>query len=81
MKIMEFESTCAGIPCIIDVFSFGSAPDSRSDNDWDYYGMPPEWGVCDRRGRPAPWLEAKLSDEDRCRIEAEVFKNNFNDDP
>ena len=73
--VIKFESTCAGIPCIVDVYSFGAPPDSRADNDWDFYGAPPEWGICDLQGRPAPWLEDKLTDDDWCRIDQEVSEH------
>lgn len=40
----------------------------------DYYGYSEvEFDVLDRRGRPAPWLERKLTDADRERIEYEVL--------
>jgi hypothetical protein len=39
----------------------------------DYYGYSEsEWDVLDRRGRPAAWLERKLTDDDRQRIEQEI---------
>jgi len=31
--------------------------------------------VCDRRGRPAPWLEKKLTSKDERRIEQEIAKH------
>jgi hypothetical protein len=70
--IAEIESRVAGIPCIIGVEEYqeGSG-DYWCDSDVDYYGYS-EWVVCDRRGRPAPWLERKLTDSDRSRIESEI---------
>jgi hypothetical protein len=39
----------------------------------DYRGYTEcEFDILDRRGRPAPWLERKASDEDRQRIEQEI---------
>jgi hypothetical protein len=72
--IAEIESRVAGIPCIIGVTHFESvAGNSRADSDWDYYGyIEAEFTVCDRRGRPAPWLERKLTDKDSSRIESEI---------
>jgi hypothetical protein len=32
-----------------------------------------EWEVRDRRGRPAPWLERKLTEAERKRIDQQVF--------
>jgi hypothetical protein len=39
----------------------------------DYYGYrDAEWEVLDRRGRPAAWLERKLTDADCQRIELKI---------
>jgi hypothetical protein len=74
--IAEIESRVAGIPCIIGVVEYFSVAGSYSQNaasDWDYHGYSEsEWVVCDRRGRPAPWLERKLTDKDSSRIESEI---------
>lgn len=74
--IAEIESRVAGIPCLIGVLSFDSVQGSYSYNapsDMDYYGYSEsEWDVLDRRGRPAAWLERKLTDDDRQRIEQEI---------
>ena len=74
--IAEIESRVAGIPCLIGVLSFDSVQGSYSYNapsDMDYYGYTEsEWDVLDRRGRPAAWLESKLTDDDRQRIEQEI---------
>ena len=82
----EFESTVCGIPCIVRV------------KYWDAYvpaqtSGPPErcypseggegaWEILDRKGRPAPWLDNKLTDDDRYRIDTEVFNHmeNLHDD-
>jgi len=70
--IAEIETRVAGIPCIIGVEEYqeGSG-DKWCDSDMDYYGYS-EWVVCDRRGRPAPWLERKLTGKDESRIESEI---------
>ena len=74
--IAEIESRVAGIPCLIGVSHFDSVRGSYSYNaasDMDYYGYSEsEWDVLDRRGRPAAWLERKLTDDDRSRIEQEI---------
>jgi len=74
--IAEIESRVAGIPCLIGVTHFDSVQGSYSYNapsDMDYYGYTEsEWDVLDRRGRPAAWLERKLTDDDRQRIEQEI---------
>lgn len=74
--IAEIESRVAGIPCLIGVLYFDSVRGSYSyhaPSDMDYYGYTEsEWEVLDSRGRPAPWLERKLTDGDRQRIEQEI---------
>jgi hypothetical protein len=76
--IAQIETRVAGIPCIIGVIEYSSTSGSYSYNaasDWDYYGYSEsEWEVCDRRGRPAPWLAKKLTDEDEAEIEKEIEK-------
>ena len=74
--ITEIESRVAGIPCIIGVVEYECVKGSYSRNaasDWDYYGYADStWEVLDRRGRPAPWLQRKVGDDDVERIEAEI---------
>jgi hypothetical protein len=74
--LAEIESTVAGIPCLIGVTEFSSVRGSYSYNapsDMDYYGYTEsDWEVLDRRGRPAAWLDRKLTGSDRCRIEREI---------
>lgn len=73
----EFESTVCGIPCIIRVLSWEPHLPAKVSGPPEYcypaeggYG---DWEILDRRGRPAPWLEKKLTDKERTRIDAEVF--------
>jgi hypothetical protein len=66
----EIETTVAGIPCVVSVTEY-TAGDSRADSDHDFYGYS-EWRVCDRKGRTAPWLEAKLTRAEQSRIESEI---------
>lgn len=74
--IAQIESRVAGIPCIIGVIEYECVKGSYSyhaASDWDYHGYTDtDWEVCDRRGRPAPWLEKKLTDKDSSRIESEI---------
>lgn len=75
-KRQTIESTVAGIPCLIEITYFTKVEGSfrcSAPSDMDYYGyVESEWNVCDRRGRAAPWLERKLTNDDRSRIEAEI---------
>ena len=74
--IAEIESYVAGIPCVVGVTRYNKVRgDARADSEMDYYGYTEaEWVVCDRRGRPAPWLEKKLTSKDESRIEQEIAK-------
>lgn len=72
---MEMETRISGIPCVIRLARyFRQKPNTRADNPDDYYGyVDLEWQVCDRNGRPAPWLDKKLTASDRRRIEAALI--------
>ncbi len=67
------QTRLAGIPCQIAVSNFHRIKGSYSYNapsDLDYYGFVEyDYQVLDRRGRPAPWLERKVSEaEIECKI-------------
>ena len=78
---LVFDTRIAGIPCQIGVTYFHYQPPWRGsahtcDSDLDYYGCHElEYDVLDRRGRPAAWLERKLTDRERSRIDDEVFEH------
>lgn len=73
------ESAIQGIPCQIDVTTCIVVKGSYSYNapsDLDYYGFTEiEFDVYDRKGYPAAWLERKMTDDDRRRIEGEIMDN------
>lgn len=77
---MDIETRVSGIPCLARVTHYHRQPPHRGsahtcDSDWDYYGYTEcKFQILDRRGRPAPWLERKLSDQDTARIEQEITK-------
>lgn len=83
---MDVQTRVAGIPCIARVTHFyrqspwrGGAQSCPSDMDW--YGFTEcEFQILDRRGRPAPWLERKLTDDEVARIEEEITESMTNDD-
>lgn len=66
------EATVQGIPCLIKVthFSPGSPGRYYGPAEACYPAEDPEFNydILDRRGRPAPWLERKVTDTDRERI-------------
>ena len=66
------ETRIAGIPCRVEMtHCFVQRPLGRNcDSDLDCYGYSEvEFDVLDRNGRPAPWLEKKLSENERSEIE------------
>jgi hypothetical protein len=74
--IAEIETRVAGIPCIIGVADYQTGSYNYwASSDVDYYGYS-EWCVCDRRGRPAPWLERKMTKDDESHIE-ELIAEHF----
>jgi hypothetical protein len=70
-------TTIAGIPCEIEVLSIDWGEEAVLDVPADrwYPGSAPdaEYRVLDRNGRPAPWLERKMSEEDHDRIVEEIL--------
>lgn len=69
----------AGIPCLVEVTYFKKVkpwpgPASTCPSSDDYYGYTDiEFEVRDLRGRPAPWLERKMSDTDEIRIRETIL--------
>ena len=73
----EFETRVCGIPCIVRVLSWEPYLPAKVSGPPEYcypaeggYG---EWEILDSRGRPAPWLEQKMTDADRRKIESFLF--------
>ena len=71
-----FTRVC-GIPCQAVITSYYPGSPARlwgHPDSWepaDYAEV--EFQVCDRRGRPASWLEKKMSPVERRRIESELI--------
>lgn len=74
--MQTFSSHVAGIPCEIRVRRYHAVRgnySSRAADPDEYYGWTEcEFDVLDRRGRPAAWLEKKLTDDEQERIEREI---------
>ena len=83
--IDQFEHRVAGIPCQIGVTHFfrqapwkGSAHTAPSD--MDYYGYTEmEYDILDRRGRPAAWLESKMTDADHDSVKEAILRRTTDD--
>jgi len=75
---MQIETRIAGIPCLVEanVYVQSGSYSRCAASDWDYYGWVEveDMVVLDRRGRPAPWLERKMTNEDIVRIERELIE-------
>jgi len=79
------EARINGIPCLVEMTGgyyqrpYRGSP-HNCPSDWDYYGgwFDVEFAVYDRRGRPAPWLEKKMTDEDERNI-IELLTENAED--
>jgi len=69
-----FQSTVAGIPCLVQVRTYIVVPPYSGSpyncpSDLDYYGYTEfEYRILDRKGYPAPWLENKLTESDDDRL-------------
>lgn len=71
----EFDTKVSGIPCICRVDVYHRAKPGRISGDPDDC-FPPEpsefeFSILTRKGKPAKWLEKKLTDDDIQRLEDE----------
>jgi len=68
----------SGIPCLIGVLSCEPYRPAYlwgpPENCYPAEGGEVEWVLLDRRGYQAPWLEKKLTKNDRARIEREIHQ-------
>lgn len=74
-QALTFDHRIAGIPCVIRVDHFfrQDADIGTWSSDLDCSGyIEAEYTICDRRGRPAPWLERKRTPDDDTEIMAEI---------
>lgn len=73
----DFTSKIQGIPCGIKVEYFRQSAGSYNPNaasDVDYFGdVEVDYIILDRKGYPAPWLEAKATEADEDRLIEEVI--------
>lgn len=77
------QTRLAGIPCQIAVTGFHRVKGSYycdEVSDADYFGYCEyDYEVLDRRGRPAPWLEKKVTEDEIEDVIAEYFENELED--
>lgn len=73
------ETRVCGIPCLVDYTVSGHYEPAKvwGPPEHCYEAQYPEvdFQVLDRRGRPAPWLEKKMSLADRNEIENEILEH------
>jgi hypothetical protein len=72
---MQIETRISGIPCLVELTHYARGRSYLYGPPGDCYDEPEEieFKVLDRRGRPAPWLERKMSFKDQGRIEDELL--------
>ena len=76
---MTFTTTVAGIPCRCRVTFYNPGAPMRTTGSGFGDADPDEpeefeFDILDRRGYPAAWLEAKLTDEDYDRLLSEYHE-------
>lgn len=66
----DYETRICGIPAIVKISYLG-----HHDVGHCLCSVPDfEYEICDRRGRPAPWLQRKMSQEEVSELESEIYK-------
>jgi hypothetical protein len=80
----KIEATVCGIPCLVGVTYWEPYQRGRycgpPEKCYPPEGGRGEWKILDRKGRPAPWLERKMTDQDRDMVNEEVFNHMENYD-
>ena len=79
----EFETAVCGIPCRVRVTEWEpycpavlrADPDDSSEEE----GGHGTWEILDRNGRPAPWLERKITGQELAQLEHEIYNHMEND--
>lgn len=77
--MMEFDTRVCGIPCIVRVTYWEAYLPAKvfgpPESCYPAEGGEGDWEILDTRGRPAPWLERKMTDRDRNLLSEEVFNH------
>ena len=73
----EFETRVCGIPCLVKVTYWEPYVPAKvygpPEHCYPSEGGEGDYEVCDLRGRPAKWLERKMTDQDHNLLAEEVF--------
>ncbi len=74
---ISIQTRIAGIPCIAQVTHYMAGDPGRVSGPPEHCYPPDpgelDWIILDRRGRPAPWLERKMTDQDIDRIGSKLL--------
>ena len=74
---VDIDVRVQGIPCIAHVTSATAGYPARlsgpPEDCYEAEGPEVEYTILDRRGRPAPWLDRKVTDHDRQLIEEKIL--------
>ena len=75
--IAEIEHHICGIPCLIGVLEYeGYVPayiNGPPENCYPAEGGYGEYEILDTKGRPAPWLEKKMTAKDEAAVQEAIF--------
>lgn len=73
----DFDTRVCGIPCIVRVTYWEPYIPAKVSGPPEYCypaeGGCGDWEILDTRGRPAPWLEKKMTDADMREVDSFVF--------
>jgi len=75
----DFTTTVSGIPCgvVVDSCLVVKGQGMRADSDIDCTGFAEiEWRLLDRKGYPTQWLQNKMTDSDKEKLEIEIIARN-----
>ena len=75
----DIETRVCGIPCIVRVTHWEPYDPGRTsgppESCYPPEGGEGEWEILDRNGKPAPWLERKMTDRDQNLVSETVFNH------
>ena len=79
-EVADFDTTISGIPCgviVRDCIIVKGSYSYNAPSDLDYYGYTEiDFNLLDRKGYAAGWLERKMTEDERAKIEQEIIDRN-----